>query len=57
MINPWMIQVLSFARHHSVIDSLSLQQKGNSITLNTGEGETEVINCVLPLFDDLDADL
>jgi hypothetical protein len=50
LVNPWMINVVGVARHHKIIDSVSLQQKGNVITLQTGNGETEVINCILPLF-------
>jgi hypothetical protein len=36
MINPWLIQVVKVARHHKVIDSLSIISKGNEITLSLG---------------------
>lgn len=50
MINPWLIQVKMVARHHKILDSITIQQKGNEITLSLGNNENEVINCVLPLF-------
>ena len=39
------------------MDTISIQQKGNCLTLATGNAdEKEVINCVLPLFDGDDSD-
>eukprot|EP01016_Furgasonia_blochmanni_P035105 TRINITY_DN3857_c0_g1_i11.p1 TRINITY_DN3857_c0_g1~~TRINITY_DN3857_c0_g1_i11.p1 ORF type:complete len:223 (+),score=58.67 TRINITY_DN3857_c0_g1_i11:23-670(+) len=57
-INPWMIQVESIAKHHKVVDSISLIEQGNTLRLKTGNDDEEVVNAVLPLFDDKgDADL
>ncbi len=45
------------ARHHKVVDTLSIQQNNNELTLNAGGEDKEVVNAVLPLFDESDADM
>jgi len=39
------------AKHHKVVDSISIIKAQNNLTLKIGENEVENINAVLPLFD------
>ena len=55
MINPFLIRVDSVARVAQVLDSHSLQRQNNSIGFAIGEGDTETINAIIPLFTAADA--
>ena len=57
LINPWLIQVVYIARHNKVIDTVSIQQNGNELKLKVGGDEEEIINAVLPLYNEKDYDL
>lgn len=57
LINPWLIQVVYIARHNKVVDTVSIQQNGNQLKLKVGGDEEELINAVLPLYDEKDYDL
>ena len=57
MINPWLIQVKSIAKHHKILDTVSIQQNGNEMKLKVGLDDEEIVNAVLPLFDEKDSDL
>jgi len=55
LITPWLTEVLSVARHHSTVDTVSIYADANkTLNLNTGDGDIEKINAVLPLFTDED---
>ena len=51
MINPWKVRVQQLAKTHNVIDSVYLANNSNKYELSVGEGRTEEINAILPLFD------
>lgn len=58
MINPWIIEVKSLARFHKYVDSLAIYgAKDNTLILQTGDGDMEEINCVLPLYTYDNADI
>lgn len=57
MINPYLITVEDMPRHHQVIDTLSLLSNQWELKLSKGNNEFEVVNAVLPLFDEKDQDL
>ena len=53
LVNPWLTQVFSVARHHSTVDTVGIYAaKDRILKLNTGDGDIEEINAVLPLLDD-----
>lgn len=52
MINPYLTEVVSITKHHKVLDSMALLQKDYEMTLQTGNGDIEKVNCLLPLFQD-----
>eukprot|EP00828_Plagiopyla_frontata_P035476 TRINITY_DN4673_c0_g1_i3.p1 TRINITY_DN4673_c0_g1~~TRINITY_DN4673_c0_g1_i3.p1 ORF type:complete len:458 (-),score=95.11 TRINITY_DN4673_c0_g1_i3:707-2080(-) len=56
-INPWLITVENIAKHHHILDTVTIYSNANEVSLSTGGGEKEVINCVLPLFGEKDEDL
>ncbi|CAK90707.1 unnamed protein product (macronuclear) [Paramecium tetraurelia] len=56
-VNPWLIQVQSFAKHNKVIDSAYLIKNNFNVQLQIGDNQTEEINCILPLFPQSDNDL
>ena len=56
-INPWLIQVKEIAKHHKVLDTVTIQANGNEMKLKVGNDEEEIVNGVLPLFDEKDYDL
>jgi len=57
MINPWMIQVKEIAKHHKILDTVSIQAHNNEMKLKVGMDDEEIVNAVLPLFDEKDYDL
>jgi hypothetical protein len=57
MINPWKVRLLSLAKHHKTIDSMYLARNDNKYELNVGDGQTESINAVLPLFEAEDGEM
>eukprot|EP01103_Thecamoeba_quadrilineata_P007657 TRINITY_DN17503_c0_g1_i1.p1 TRINITY_DN17503_c0_g1~~TRINITY_DN17503_c0_g1_i1.p1 ORF type:complete len:991 (+),score=218.00 TRINITY_DN17503_c0_g1_i1:42-3014(+) len=56
-MDPWLISVQSIAKHNRQMDSFSLLKSDFCMSLSSGQGQTEVINAVLPLFTLNDADL
>eukprot|EP01016_Furgasonia_blochmanni_P034069 TRINITY_DN3632_c0_g1_i2.p1 TRINITY_DN3632_c0_g1~~TRINITY_DN3632_c0_g1_i2.p1 ORF type:complete len:801 (+),score=200.79 TRINITY_DN3632_c0_g1_i2:442-2844(+) len=57
-INPWLIHVQSVAKHHKVLDTVSMMGDGNRLKLKTGNNDEEYVNGVVPLFDEeVDTDL
>ncbi len=57
MINPYLITVVGMARHHKVVDTVSIQQNGNELQLSAGNQDKEIVNAVIPLFEEEDKDL
>lgn len=59
MINPYMVHVVDMARHHKIVDSLSVYQAPkNELELRAGGDTVETVNAIVPLFDEkIDADL
>jgi len=58
LVNPWLLEVKLIAKHHKAIDSLTLLQNEYQMEFSTGvQGNKEIVNCVLPLFDFKDKDL
>lgn len=57
MINPFMLKIQNIAKHHKVVDTVSLQASNNQLVLKIGEDLEEEINAVIPLFSKADADL
>ena len=57
MINPWLIQVKEIAKHHKILDTVSIQQNNNEMILKVGLDDEEKVNAVLPLFDEKDYDI
>ena len=58
LVNPWLTEVIKVARHHKTVDTVSIYDSPNRILrLNTGDGDVEEINAVLPLFCIGDKDL
>jgi hypothetical protein len=58
MINPYLVQVIDVARHHKVVDTLSIHSSDkNELLLKTGGDDHEIINAVIPLFNKKDIDL
>jgi hypothetical protein len=57
MVNPWLTEVRFIAKHHKVVDTVSIIKNNNALALKTGENTVENINAVLPLFGKEDADL
>ena len=53
----WRIQLKAVAKIHGVADSMLLVKKNNQAVLNTGHGNTEKINCIVPLFGKDDKDM
>ena len=58
MINPFLLNVVSFAKINKVCDTVSLLTANNEMEISIGNDEDEKINAVLPLFDmELDKDI
>mmetsp|Transcript_22598 Transcript_22598/g.19618 ORF Transcript_22598/g.19618 Transcript_22598/m.19618 type:complete len:364 (+) Transcript_22598:856-1947(+) len=57
MINPWLTSVKFIAKHHKVVDTISIIKNQNNLRLKSGEDTIENINAVLPLFTKEDADM
>ena len=57
MLNPWLTQVRFIAKHHKVVDTISIVKSNNNLQLKTGEDTIENINAVLPLFAKGDDDM
>jgi hypothetical protein len=58
MINPYLVQVIDVARHHKVVDTLSIHSsEKNELLLKTGGDDHEIVNAVIPLFNKKDIDL
>lgn len=56
-INPYLIKVIDIAKHHKILDTVSIQQNDNEMKLKVGLDEEETVNAILPLFDEKDYDL
>jgi len=56
MVNPWLTKVNYIARHHKIVDTISIVKSSNNLELKVGD-EVETINAVLPLFDKEDEDM
>ena len=58
LVNPWLTEVIKVARHHKTVDTVSIYDSPNRILkVNTGDGDIEELNAVLPLFGVGDKDL
>lgn len=57
LINPYLIEVKNIAKHHKILDTVSIQQNNNEMKLKVGMDDEEIVNAVLPLFDEKDYDL
>jgi len=57
MLNPWLTQVKFIAKHHKVVDTISIVKSSNNLQLKVGEDTIENINAVLPLFTKSDDDM
>ncbi|CAD8143516.1 unnamed protein product [Paramecium pentaurelia] len=56
-VNPWLVNVIQFAKQNKIIDSGYLIKNNFQIQLNVGGIQQEEINCILPLFNEADQDL
>lgn len=50
MINPYLLEIKSIGRVGACLDSLTLIENSGSYTLPTGDGTSETITAVVPLF-------
>ncbi len=57
LINPFLVQIKGVARVAQVMDSESLVLQGNVIEIPLGDGPSDRINAVIPLFHACDAPL
>ncbi|KRX01173.1 hypothetical protein PPERSA_08274 [Pseudocohnilembus persalinus] len=58
MIDPYKIEIIEMARHHKVVDLISIQESYDKVQrFKIGDGEYETINSVIPLFGKKDKDL
>lgn len=58
MINPYFVTVVDMARHHKIVDTISIQAgENNQLELATGDGDKEIVNAVIPLFEECDKDM
>ncbi|CAD8122178.1 unnamed protein product [Paramecium sonneborni] len=58
MIDPYKIEIVSLVRIHKFLDSVSLiENQQHELKFQVGNGEEEVVNCILPLYTQKDEDL
>ncbi|CAD8125860.1 unnamed protein product [Paramecium sonneborni] len=58
MIDPYKIEIVSLVRIHKFLDSVSLiENLEHELRFSIGNGEEEVVNCILPLYTQKNKDL
>ncbi|CAD8111689.1 unnamed protein product [Paramecium primaurelia] len=58
MIDPYKIEIVSLVRIHKFIDSVSLIENAqHELKFQVGNGEEEIVNCILPLYTSKNEDL
>ncbi|CAD8210138.1 unnamed protein product [Paramecium octaurelia] len=58
MIDPYRIEIVSVVRIHKFLDSVSLiENPQHELKFQIGNGEEEIVNCILPLYTKKNEDL